>query len=145
MSHGLLLLAVASLALPSCGKEVGRVPFTAAGTSSATVPMAAGEVAFWTDIDLAYEGDAALSYQIDLSQGGAKVAATRCDPLGPLPVRESWVETNIGISHSRRGEGKMSCSAMLPAGGPTTVTATLAFSRRPASVTLRKADLVVKE
>jgi hypothetical protein len=41
--------------------------------------------------------------------------------------------------------GKMGCSATLAAGGATDVEVTLAFSRRPASVKLRKADLVVKQ
>jgi hypothetical protein len=140
-----LLLALASLALLSCGKEVGRVPFTSVGVASATAPVGAGDVTFWTDIDMEYEGDAALAYRIELSQRGTKVASATCDPLGHLPVKTSWVETNLGSSHSRRGMGEMSCKATLPAGGPTLVQVTLGFSRRPASVTLRKADLVLRQ
>jgi hypothetical protein len=139
------LLALAGLALLSCGKEVGRVPFTTVGIASATAPVGAGDVTFWTDIDMEYEGDAALAYRIDLSQGGAHVASATCDPLGHLPVKTSWVETNLGGSHSRRGTGEMSCNATLPAGGPTLVQVTLAFSRKPASYTLRKADLILKQ
>jgi hypothetical protein len=140
-----LQLAMAGLALLSCGKEVGRVPFTGAGIASTTAPLGAGDVNFWTDIDLEYLGDAALAYHIDLSQGGTKVASATCDPLGHLPVRSSWTETNLGSSHSRKGVGEMSCNATLPAGGSTLVQVTLAFSRRPTSVTLRKADLVLKQ
>ena len=109
------------------------------------MPLSAGEVAFWTDINLEYEGDAALAYQVELDQGGAKVASATCNPLARLSVKESWIETNLGASHSRRGNGKLGCSVTLTAGGPTTVKATLAFSRKPALVTLRKADLVVKQ
>jgi len=139
------LLAFASLALLSCGKEVGRVPFSGEGTASITAPLAAGEVAFWTDIDLAYDGSATLDYTVELSQAGATVATATCDPLARLSVREAWVETNLGGSHSRRGQGKMSCSARLPAAGATTVKATLAFSHRPLTATLRKADLVLRQ
>jgi len=141
----IVLLVLTSSALLSCGKELGRVPFTSVGTATATAPLAAGEVAFWTDIDLEYEGDAALAYEVELSQGGAPVAKATCDPLARLSVKESWVETNLGASHSRHGTGKLGCSVTLAAGGPTTVKATLAFSRKPATVTLRKADLVVKQ
>ena len=130
----IVLLALAGSALLSCGKELGRVPFTSVGMATATVPLAAGEVAFWTDIDLEYEGDASLAYQVELSQGGASVGSTTCDPLARLSVRESWSETNLGGSHSRHGTGKLGCSVTLAAGGPTTVKAhagLLAASRRP--------------
>jgi hypothetical protein len=140
-----VVVACAALGLLACGKEVGRVPFAAEGTATASMPMAAGEVAFWTDIDLEYTGDATLAYTIALSQGGAKVASATCDPLGNIPVKTGWVETNVGAAHSRRGSGKMTCSATLPAAGPTTVTATLAFGRKPATLTLKKADLAVRQ
>lgn len=138
-------LLLASLALPGCGKELGRLPFSAPGTGTATMSLAAGEVSFWTDIDLEYTGDAALAYAIELDQGGAKVATASCNPLGRIPVKSSWTEVNLGGNHSRRGSGKMECSANLPSGGSTTVKATLAFARKPASETLRKADLVIKQ
>ncbi len=109
------------------------------------MPLKAGDVALWTDLDIAYEGDAALAYQVELVQDGATVARAVCDPLGPMNVKMSWVETNMGSSHSRRGRGKMACSATLAKAGPTTVKTTLAFAQKPASVTLKKADLVVKQ
>jgi hypothetical protein len=140
-----LLLVLAAVSLLSCGKEVGRVPFAAEGTDSTTTTLVAGDVAFWTDIDLAYDGTASLHYEIELSQGGAPVATALCDPLGHMTVKESWVETNLGASHTRRGRGKMNCSATLAAGGATTVKATLAYAHRPVAVTLRKADLVVRQ
>lgn len=139
------LVGCAALALLSCGKEVGRIPFASEGMASTSVPLSAGEVTFWTDIDLEYTGDAALGYAITLSQGGAKVASAACNPLGNLPVKTGWLESNLGAAHSRRGSGKMTCSANVPTGGATLVTATLAFSRRPATLTLKKADLEIKQ
>jgi hypothetical protein len=138
----LLLLAVASV---GCGKEAGRLPFTGEGVQSASVELAAGEVAFWTDLDVQYDGAATLAYTITLSQGGAPVATAACNPLGRLPVKMGWVETNVNGAQSRKGSGKMECSATLAKGGPTTVQATLAFAQRPATVTLNKADLVLKQ
>jgi hypothetical protein len=121
------------------------VPFTLPGTGTVSMPLSAGEVSFWTDIDLEYTGDADLAYAVELDQGGTKVATATCNPLGRLHVKEMWTETNLGSSHTRRGMGKMDCSVTVPSGGATTVKATLAFGRKPATQTLRKADLVVKQ
>ena len=140
-----LLLATSVLVLGGCGKEVGRVPFSAEGKGSITVPLAAGRVDFWTDLAIEYQGDASLQYLIALEQGGARVATAICDPLGHLTSTTAWSERNLGSSHSRSGSGKMACSLKLAAGGPTTVRATLAFASRPAPPVLNKADLVVKQ
>ena len=137
-----LLLA---LTLVACGKEAGRVPFAAEGTQQATVSLKKGEVSFWTDIDLELQGDASLTYTVTLAQNGAPVGQAMCNPLGHIPVKTSWVETNLGSSHSRKGTGKMECSAILPNDGPTEVRASLAFSKKPESVTLKRADLVLKQ
>jgi hypothetical protein len=141
-----LVCAVIALAVSSCcGKEAGRVPFAGEGASDITMNLTAGEVAFWTDIDIEYKGDAALQYDVELVQSGSTVATVACDPLAELNVKMSWVETNLGDEHTRRGSGKMHCTATLASGGSTTVRAKLAFSRRPTSVRLTKADLVVKQ
>jgi hypothetical protein len=62
-----------------------------------------------------------------------------------MSVKTGWVETNIGNSHSRRGNGKMACQATLPAGGPTIINVKLAFSKKPVTVTIKKADLAVRQ
>lgn len=137
--------ALALALVAACGKEAGRVGYAAEGAHEATMTLKAGDVDFWTDIDAEWEGDARLAYEVQLVQGGTTVATTTCNPLGPLKVKTSWVETNVGSSHTRRGNGKMSCSVTLAKGGPTTVKSTLAFGQKPPKVTLRKADLVVKQ
>ena len=73
------------------------------------------------------------------------VANATCDPLAHLSVKTGWVQTSGGGSTSKRGMGKMSCSASLPAGGATNVKVKLAFASKPASLTLRRADLVLKQ
>lgn len=147
MINRILVLSalVALTALAGCGTELGRVAFAAEGASEATVTLAAGEVHFWTDIDIDYKGDAALGYRVELVQNGAVVANVDCNPLGPMSVKMSWVETNFGSSHSRSGSGKMDCSVALAHGGPTVVRARLVFVQKPATLTLKKADLAVKQ
>lgn len=141
------LLVVTACALTACsGTEVGRVPLAGEGAGETVADLKAGDVAFWTDIHLEYEGDAALHYRVDLLQDGATVATTTCNPLGPLNVKgDEWTATNLGDKHTRRGSGKMSCSLVLARGGRTTVKASVAFTKRPATVTFDKADLVVKQ
>jgi hypothetical protein len=134
------------LLLAGCGKEVGRVPFAAEDTKAVSMPLRAGDVAFWTDIDVKYEGNAALVYDVQLLQGGSAVAAATCDALGPMSMKVGWVETQFGESGSRRGSGKMAaCSVSLAKGGPTLVQTTLRFATRPSRVDLNRADLVVKQ
>jgi hypothetical protein len=144
IARGVGLGAVALL-LAGCSQEAGRLPFSGEGSASKTIDLKAGEVDFWTDLDLDYHGIASLNYDLKLSQGGKQVAFTFCDPLGKLPVKLGWVETSSGDESSRRGKGKMACAVVLPAGGPTLVAATLAFGAKPTQVTLKKADLVVKQ
>jgi hypothetical protein len=52
-----------------------------------------------------------------------------------------WVETNVGDHHTRRGQGKLSCSASISRAGETKVEAKLKAS----NLTIRKADLVLKQ
>jgi hypothetical protein len=140
-------LATLLLALPlvACGRKVGSVPFTSEGIKSATLPLAAGNVAFWTDLDVAYEGPAKLSYQIELSQAGRTVATARCNPLGKKSVELGWITVERDPYRSQRGQGKMLCGANLSKGGPTVVKAALVFDLHPWSATITRADLVVKQ
>ena len=142
---GWVVFSALALAVASCGKEVVRVPFSQAGSDVASVELKAGDVAFWTDLDLKHSGEAALEYRIELWQNGASVAAAICDPLGQMTVKIGWTEYNFGSSHSRSGEGKMSCRAHVAQGGTTEVRAALVVKRLPATMALSKADLIVKQ
>lgn len=146
MKLGTLLLGAGlSFSLFACGKEEARIPFTAEGPGQTTANLKAGDVAFWTDIDVSFEGDASLVYKIDLIQNDKTVASATCNPFGQMPVKSSWVETNAGDKHSRSGNGKMACEAKLAAAGPTTIKATLWWSHKPATLAFKKADLVIKQ
>jgi len=143
--RGVLALVALACGLGGCGKEAGRVPFKAEGTGSVVMMLNPGDVAFWTDIDLEYEGDSGLTYQIELVQKNLAVAVATCDPLGHLGVKTGWVSTDLGNKHTRSGGGKMSCDVKLPTGAETTVNVKLVWSKKPTSVNLKKADLVVKQ
>jgi hypothetical protein len=140
-----LLAACALLALPACSKEVGRVSFSSEDTKRVELPLRAGEVAFWTDLDLKYEGPAELDYRVDFVQGGRPVASAVCDPLGPMSTQIGWFELDRGGQHARSGKGKMLCRVALAKGGATTVEASLAFRTKPSAFRFDKADLVLKQ
>jgi hypothetical protein len=128
--------------LSGCGKEVGRVPFTESGSGDEKMQLDAKEVAFWSDMDLEWEGDASGRYEIELLKKGDKVGSASCNLLAAPKVKMSWVETNIGGKHSRRGRGKLDCSVDLSSAGEYEVRVKLKAS---SNITLRKADLVVKQ
>ncbi|HEY0462702.1 MAG TPA: hypothetical protein VGC79_00765 [Polyangiaceae bacterium] len=140
-----LLSALLVLPLVACGRRVGSVPFSSEGTKSTTLPLAAGNVAFWTDLDLAYEGPATLSYQIELRQGGRSVATASCDPLGKKSVELGWINFERAAFRSQRGQGKMLCSATLAKAGPTVAQAALTFGVHPLTASIQRADLVLKQ
>jgi hypothetical protein len=140
-------LTIALLALPllACARRIGTLPFSGEGTQSALLPLAAGKVAFWTDVDVTYVEPATLSYHIELLQGSSVVAVADCNPLGELPFMTARLETRTGKVRSLEVGGRMSCFAPLSKGGPTEVRATLAFGKRPSTATLKKVDLIVKQ
>ena len=129
------------VALSGCGKEVGRVGFTEAGSSEEKMHLDAKEVDFWTDLDVEWEGSASGRYDIEILKKDEKVASTTCNLLGNPKIKMSWVETNIGDKHKRRGRGKLDCSVSISSAGDYTVKVKLKAS----DLTLRKADLVVKQ
>ena len=143
-------LAAASIVMMGCAglfntftaAEVGRVPLTAPGTASTTAVVAAGPVALWTDLDVSWDGDAALAYDVQVSQDGAVIAQLRCDPLD-VNVTMNSMTSDFGGSHSRRYQGLMHCDVTAPVDGMIEVTASLSvLSGAP---TLELADLVLKQ
>jgi hypothetical protein len=142
---GRIVFSALALAMASCGKEVGRVPFSEAGSDAVSVQLKAGEVSFWTDLDIEHKGRGVLEYRIELWQNGASVATAVCDPLGQMTVKIGWTEINFGSSHWRTGEGKMNCRADLAQSGTTEVRAALVVKLRPTTMVLSKADLIIKQ
>jgi hypothetical protein len=138
-------VALVSLLSAGCGKEVGRVPFAAVGSADATVTASSGELIFWTDLDLEWEGEATLSYSVKVEQDGKEVGKSLCYPLAKAKVRTMWTETNVGSKHTRKGNARMECNVKLEKGGSTVIKTTLAFGDKPIKIDLRKADLVVKQ
>jgi hypothetical protein len=140
----IFMLAAFAVISPPLGKELGRIRFAGPGSGSATLPLAAGEVAFWTDLDIHYEAVPPLAYQVDLSQAGRQVASASCEPLGSKSVTLGWLSTFDGVTHLERGRGRMSCTASVPTSAATTIQATLELEPQ-SNVALKRADLVIRQ
>lgn len=140
----IFMLVAFAVISPPLGKELGRIRFAGPGSGSATLPLAAGEVAFWTDLDIHFEAVPPLAYHVDLSQAGRQVASASCEPLGSKSVMIGWLSTSDGVTHLERGSGRMSCTARVPTSAPTTIQATLELEPQ-VNVALKRADLVIRQ
>jgi hypothetical protein len=138
---GILLLA---LSATGCGKELGRVPLHDEGTGDTKVTLKGGkDVALWTKLDVAYAGNFAASYTVELVDGSSTVDTAVCNPLD-VSTRLSAVETNIGSERSVRYEGKMRCKLTPPKDGTYTIRTKLAFPAKPAKLDVKDISLIVK-
>ena len=141
-ASALVLLGCAGLVDTFTAAEIGRIPMSANGSSgSATAAVVAGPVALWTDLDVSWEGSAAMVYRVQVSQNGATIADTVCDPLD-VNVTLNSVTTDMGSSHSRDYDGLMGCTVVAPADGTIEVSAVLEVTGDPL---IERADLVIKQ
>ena len=136
--------AAAVISLAGCGTRVGRIPFSKPGSSSTVLTAKAGELVFWSDLDVAWDGNFQPRYDITVTQVGKVVGTVTCDPLN-VHVRLHSKRTNWGTHHTASQEGKMSCRVTLPASGSTKIKASLRYLSRPKKLTVRRLDLVIKQ
>ena len=138
MKNRAIWLAV--MALAGCGTEVGRVPLSGEGSGTGKAKLQAGEVVFWTDLDVDYEGDLGAAYDVKLTLGGHTLSAS-CDPFD-VNVKTKAVTTSFNGKHSKRYNGKMKCSVTAPSAGEATIETTF---KAGGPAQFRKADLVIKQ
>ena len=137
--------AIVAVVLVGCGTEVGRIPFNAAGAGETEVQADAGKnIDFWTDLKIEFTGEIGMAYFIELYQDGELTREVTCSPLDVSTIVKS-VETRIGDHHSIKYNGKMRCSVSVPSSGQTLVKAKLLVDAKSGSLTLERADLVVKQ
>jgi hypothetical protein len=134
------LSIVGLLVLCGCGTEVGRVPLSGAGQAEAKMTLKAGEVSFWTDLDVDYVGELSAAYSVTVTLGAETLHAD-CNPLD-VNVKTNSLVTSFNDKHSKRYRGKMRCNVNVPNAGEAIVNADLAAS---GSAEFRKADLIVKQ
>ena len=131
------------------GKEVARLPVNTVSTAGqeivkeASVPLKKGnEIAFWSEMDMAYEGDAPLRFQVSVTKNGASFKQLEIDPTRKnLTVGE--VKTSVNSKVNWRFSGKNEV-LQIPEDGTYTFKARLIAGTNP-SLIVTKAELVLKK
>jgi hypothetical protein len=143
MTSGARAAVVASaFAAVSCGAVIGQVPFDEEGTGETGIDARAGTLRFWTVFSARFPGFMDARYDVDLVQDGVVVAATSCNALYNSPkVCYGTMKTSERLDLNCR----MSCSAVVPRAGPTTVRARFSIQGRPSNLQLVRAILVVRQ
>jgi hypothetical protein len=145
-------LAFAPL-LVSCdslfGKEVARLPVNAVSTAGHEVAKEVtislkkdDKVALWSDMDLAYEGEAPVRFQVQVTRNGSPFKQLQLDPT-EKNVTIGEVKTDINGSVNWRFSGK-NAELVIPEAGSYTFKAILVAMANP-TLHVTKAELVLKK
>ena len=151
---GRFALALALAApLGSCeallGTEVARLPVNAVSTTGHDVVKEASlqlnkdeKIALWSDMDLAYEGESPVRFQVVVTRNGAPFKQLEIDPTEKnLTVGEIKTQVNNKVSWSFSGKN---AELTAPENGLYTFKARLVAAPSPA-LKVAKAELVLKK
>lgn len=145
----LLLAGTLSACGSLFGKEIARLPINTISTPSqevvkeATVELQKNdEVALWSDMDMAYEGEAPVRFQVQVLQNGAPYQQLELDPTDKN-VSVGEVKTSINGKTTWSFTGKNG-ALTVPATGKYTFKARLVATNNP-TLTIKKAELVLKK
>jgi hypothetical protein len=139
--------------LASCdallGKEVARLPVNEVSTpghevvKEATVQLQKDDkIALWSDMDLAYEGNSPVQFQVQVTKDGTPFKQLQFDPT-EKNVSIGEVKTDINGSIKWRFSGK-NAELVVPAAGSYTFKAILVAAANP-TLHVTKAELVLKK
>ena len=132
------------------GEEVARLPVNVVSSSENQVVKEATlqlvkdeEVAIWSDMDLAYEGEQPLRFQVVVTRDGAPFKQLEFDPtVKNLTVGE--VKTDINGQIDWRFTAK-NAELKVPANGTYVFKARLVASTSNPTLKLKKAELMLKK
>ena len=146
---GLALLPLLAGCDSLLGKEVARLPINEVSTSGhevvkeATVQLQKDDkIALWSDMDLAYEGDSPVRFQVQVTKDGAPFKELQIDPT-EKNVTIGEVKTDINGSVNWRFSGKNG-ELVIPDAGNYTFKAMLVATANP-TLHVTKAELVLKK
>jgi hypothetical protein len=131
------------------GKEVARLPINEVSTAGhevakeAAVPLKKDdEIALWSDMALAYEGDAPMRFQVQVLKNGAPFKQLELDPT-EKNVTVGEVKTSVNDKVNWRFSGK-NAELKIPEDGTYTFKARLVATNNP-TLRVTKAELVLKK
>jgi hypothetical protein len=131
------------------GKEMARLPINEVSTAGhevakeAAVPLKKNdEIALWSDMALAYEGDAPMRFQVQVLRNGAPFQQLELDPT-EKNVTVGEVKTSVNDKVNWRFAGK-NAELKIPEDGTYTFKARLVAANNP-TLKVTKAELVLKQ
>lgn len=131
------------------GKEVARLPVNAVSTAGHEVEKEASlplkkddEIALWSEMDVAYEGEAPMRFQVRVTKNGVPVNQLEFDPTAKN-VTVGEVKTDLNGRVDWRFSGK-NAEFKVPETGTYTFTARLVAAANP-SLKIAKAEVVLKK
>ena len=148
----LCLLALAA-PLGACdaltGKEVARLPINIVSTAGHEVTRAAtlqlqknDKIALWSDMDLAYSGEAPVRFQVAVTKDGAAFRQLKIDPTDKnITIGEVKTDINGKVSWSFSGKNM---ELQIPETGSYTFNARLVAAPNP-TLQVAQAELVLKK
>ena len=146
---GLALLPLLASCDALMDKEVARLPINAVSTAGhevvkeATVQLQKDDkIALWSDMDLAYDGDSPVRFQVQVTKNGAPFKELQLDPT-EKNVTIGEVKTDINGSVKWSFSGK-NAELVVPEAGSYTFKAMLVAAANP-TLRVNKAELVLKK
>lgn len=137
------------LLLQSCGEEIARLPINQIsneanqGAKEVTLELKQGEeIAFWSDMDLEWEGQIALIFHVHITKNGHNYKSLEINPF-EKNVTVGEIKTSFGDKTSWSFSGKNS-HIKIEEDANYTFRSYLIGSENP-SLNLKKAELVLKK
>jgi len=131
------------------GKEVARLPINAISTPEQEVMKEAtlklkkdDKIAVWSEMDMAYDGDAPVRFQMVVLQDGTPFQQLEIDPT-KKNISVSEVKTSLNSKVNWRFSGK-NTEVTIPANASYTFKARLIAGSNP-TLQIKKAELVLKK
>lgn len=146
----IFLLALVVIACDAItGTEVARLPVNALTTEDTTfvkevtLDLKRGdEIVFWSDMDIAYEGDVALRFRVQLSKDSVVTGNLEIDPTDKnVTLGETKVSVNNKTTWSFTGRN---AKVLIDDNGRYTFKTYLEASDNP-TLKIIKAELVIKK
>jgi hypothetical protein len=145
----LLLAAPLSACDTLLGKEVARLPINEVSTEGHEVVKEASlqlkkddVISLWSDMDMAYEGEAPVRFQVTVLADGARVNQLELDPTEKnVTVGEVKTAVNDKVTWSFSGKNG---SLTIPKNANYTFKARLIAANNP-TLKIKKAELVLKK
>jgi hypothetical protein len=145
----LLLTAPLSACDSLFGQEVARLPINAISTPEREVMKEAtlklkkdDKIAVWSEMDMAYDGDAPVRFQMVLLQDGTPFQQLEIDPT-KKNISVSEVKTTLNSKVNWRFSGK-NTEVTIPANASYTFKARL-IAGNNSTLQIKKAELVLKK